>query len=345
VDSRTDAEVRAALAAIEAEDIDCGDKVDMLVEIAMGMQRRPKSVHQLRQAIGLYEKALALCPPEDRLAAARIRARMGTALQAVPSADAEYLLRAKAAFEDAGGILREEGAPEEIAELEMNLGLALQALASMNQAKPSEAISAYQRSLRTFDAVRFPREFAILQNNLATLFLSIPFSDQSGKMREALAVQSFEKGLETVNLIDHPSEYAMLQNNLGNALQYASSSHAFENNLRALDAYDEALKVRTRQDAPLEYANTICNRANCLLNLPDEAERPELGNPANRARALAAYGEALEIFAQAGEIDKQRTVAELIANLESEMIPSGAGPAAGKADSNRAIAPSVATRH
>ena len=31
------------------------------------------------------------------------------------------------------------------------------------------------------------------------------------------------------------AEYAMLQNNLGNALQYASSSHTAENNLRALD--------------------------------------------------------------------------------------------------------------
>ena len=53
----------------------------------------------------------------------------------------------------------------------------------------------------------------------------MPFTDERGKMREALAVQAFEEGLKVVNLIDHPSEYAMLQNNLGNALQYASSSH------------------------------------------------------------------------------------------------------------------------
>ncbi|MEX7342288.1 hypothetical protein AB2C95_32270, partial [Pseudomonas aeruginosa] len=73
-------------------------------------------------------------------------------------------------------------------------------------------------------------------------------------MREALAVQAFEEGLKVVNLIDYPTEYAMLQNNLGNALQYVSSSHTLENNLRALDAYDEALKVRTRETTPLEYA-------------------------------------------------------------------------------------------
>jgi hypothetical protein len=97
-----------------------------------------------------------------------------------------------------------------------------------------------------------------------------------------------------VNLIDHPSEYAMLQNNLGNALQYASSSHAPENILRALEAYDEALKVRRRDSTPLEYANTIANKANCLWNLPDDPEHPERGNRANLVGAKACYVEARE---------------------------------------------------
>ena len=81
----------------------------------------------------------------------------------------------------------------------------------------------------------------------------------------------------------------MLQNNLGNALQYVSSSHTVENNLRALDAYDEALKVRTRETSPLEYANTISNKANCLWNLPDDPEHPEAGNRANLTQANAYY--------------------------------------------------------
>ena len=76
----------------------------------------------------------------------------------------------------------------------------------------------------------------------------------------------------------------MLQNNLGNALQYVSSSHAIENNVRALDAYDEALKVRTRGTTPLEYANTIANKANCLLNLADDPEQPATGQSAQLRR-------------------------------------------------------------
>jgi hypothetical protein len=58
--------------------------------------------------------------------------------------------------------------------------------------------------LRTFDRNKHPEEFAILQSNLATAFLSMPFTDERGKMREALAVQAFEEGLKVVNLIDHP---------------------------------------------------------------------------------------------------------------------------------------------
>ncbi len=163
----------------------------------------------------------------------------------------------------------------------------IQNLAGAGRARITDAISAYQRALRVFTKSQYPREFVILQSNLATAFLSMPMTDERGKMREALAVQAFEEGLKVVNLIDYPTEYAMLQNNLGNALQYVSSSHTLENNLRALDAYDEALKVRTRETTPLEYANTISNKANCLWNLPDDPANPDVGNRANLTLANA----------------------------------------------------------
>jgi tetratricopeptide (TPR) repeat protein len=147
-------------------------------------------------------------------------------------------------------------------------------------------------------------------------------------MREALAVQAFEEGLKVVTLVDHPAEYAMLQNNLGNALQYVSSSHTVENNLRALEAYDEALKVRGRDAMPLEYANTIANMANCLGNLPDQPEAPENGNRANMARARDYYAEARELFLRHGEIEKARMVAEALFQIERELIGGGLSEAA-----------------
>lgn len=320
--SRAKEQVSAALAAVDGEAASTEEKVGMLTELAMGLQTRPRSPDDLHAAVRLYETALGLLGSQHALERARITARMGTALQAIPSQTSEHLERARDCFESVRDCLAEHGKPEEVGELDMNLGLVQQALASAGLAPINEAISCYQRALRTFEAKAHPKEFAILQNNLATAFLSIPFSDERAKMREALAVQSFEEGLKVVNLIDHPSEYAMLQNNLGNALQYASSSHAVENNLRALEAYDEALKVRTREAAPLEYANTIANKANCLLNLPDDPEAPEKGNATNLAAARKYYESAVEIFSAHGEDEKVRIVGDVLSEMSREQLAS-----------------------
>ncbi len=313
-------QLKAALAAAEDATATPSERAEMLMEMAMGLQSRPKSAEHLLFAVELYDKALAICPEEQPLLRARIVARKGTALQAIPSQGTAELESARAAFEAAIPALSEHGRPEELAEAEMNLGVVIQNLAGAGRARIVDAIAAYQRALRTFDRARYPQEFAILQNNLATAFLSMPVGDTRAKMREAMAVQAFEEGLKIVNLVDHPAEYAMLQNNLGNALQYASSSHNAENNLRALDAYDEALKVRTREATPVEYANTIANRANCLLNLPDDPDRPEAGNRDNLALARAAYAEAREIFVAQGELDKARIVAEAVDQIEREIL-------------------------
>jgi len=325
-------QVRAALVTAADAALPATDRAEMLMEIAVifqqhGQHHRPSSAH-LGSAIALYDHALALCPSSERILWARITARRATALQAMPGDDTAYLDAAHDAYQQAIPVFAELGTPEEVAEAEMNRGLVLQALAGLSRARITDAISAYHRALRTFDRVRFPREFAIIQNNLATAFLAIPFTDDRAKMREALAVQAFEEGLKIVSLIEYPVEYAMLQNNLGNALQYASSGHIVENNLRALEAYDEALKVRTRDTMPLEYANTVANKANCLWNLPDDPARPEDGGVRNRARARAYYQEARELFAAHGEGDRAHAAAAACDELDRELlagVDAGAG--------------------
>lgn len=313
-------EVRAALAVADDQAASAVERAEMLMEVALGLQQRPKTPDQIQAAVELYDKALAVCPDSQDLLRARITARKGTALQAIPDEGAEFLEHARTAFETAIPVLMRSGTPEEVAEAEMNLGVTLQTLADAKRARVTDAISAYQRALRTFNGTKHPEEFAILQNNLATAFLSMPFTDERAKMREALAVQAFEEGLKVVDLINHPSEYAMLQNNLGNALQYASSSHVVENNLRAIQAYDEALKVRARETTPLEYANTIANKANALWNLPDDPTDPTGGNRANLIQARAHYAEAREIFTNHGEAEKARIVGEAVTQIEREML-------------------------
>lgn len=314
--SRTMDQVNAALRVVEEDGAPAAEKAEMLMEIAMGMQQKPQSADDLFAAIELYETAIGLCGPAEALLLARVRARQATALMALPVDDAGPLEQARDLLKLAIPVLGEGGGAEEVAEAEMNLGLAYQSLAGAHRARIQDAIGAYQRALRTFDKARHPREYAILHNNLATAFLSIPINSEAGKMSEALAVQSFEEGLSAVNLIDHPSEYAMLHNNLGNALQYASSAHRIENGFRALEAYDEALKVRDPRATPMEYANTIANKANCLSNLPDDPEDGDAGNARHLAMAIKLYREARDIFASVGAQDRAQASDEAMLELE-----------------------------
>jgi tetratricopeptide (TPR) repeat protein len=320
---RFETEVEAALQAVATEGAGPVQKTEMLVEIAMGMQKRPKTAAQLQAAVLLYREALRICPVETPLLRARTLARFATALRAVPGESVAPLEEALEALTAASPVLAGDGAPAEVAELEMNRGLVLQALASAGRARIQDAISAYQRALRVFDRAVYPKEFAILQNNLATAFLSVSVGDERAKIREALAVSAFEEGLAAVTLVDHPVEYAMLQNNLGNALQSIASSHPVENGLRALTAYDEALKVRTRRDMPLEYANTAANKAMCQWGLPDDPEDPAATNAGNRLRARDLLQEALEIFTSFGETARAGAVRQTLQALQSEIAANG----------------------
>ncbi|MDJ0658475.1 MAG: hypothetical protein QNJ42_03185 [Crocosphaera sp.] len=315
----SDANVKAALTAIESETATLAEKVEMLIEMAAGLQNKPKTSQQLEDAILLYQRGLELCGPEMPLLQARCLSGMGTALRTIPSEGSDLLLQAKTAYDKALAILEEHASPEEIAETQMNLGVVLQGLVNFHQATMQEAIQAYQKAAKVFTGESYPQEFAILQNNIAIAYLSLPLSPDKEKMRQGMAVQSFEAALKWVTLIDHPSEYAMLQNNLANALQYLNTSHPIENNLKALAAYDEALKVRTRQDTPIEYANTIANKANVLFNLPDDVEHPETGNPSNLKQCQAYYQEAKQIFSDYGQWERVDIVTEMLEDIDKEL--------------------------
>lgn len=320
-----DEQVRAAIAAAEDTSASPAERAEMLMEIARGLQVKPRSRRQLHDAVDLYQRAVKLVPESNALLAARIRARMGTAYQALPDGGVSAIETARECYASARADLQAHGIREEVAELDMNLGLVTQSLAGVHRAKIQDAISHYHRALRVFARDKHPREFAILHNNLAIAYLSIPASDESGKLREALAVQSFEQVLQVITLVDHPSEYAMAQNNLGNALQYAPSSHPLENLLRAVQAYDEALKVRNAQDTPVEYANTIANKANALLNLPDDPQRPQAGNPRNQQAAHALYTQAYALFEQHGLAANAQAIAEILGDARADGAPQRFG--------------------
>jgi tetratricopeptide (TPR) repeat protein len=320
----TDEVVAQALARASDPTLPLDERISVLVEVAVGLQERPKAVSELFGALRLYERALELAGPTgDALLEARIRLGKASVLGTLPGESTEALEAARDELEQALPVVRAEGDDEEVGDAEMRLGLMLQTLVAAHRARMPDAIQAYHRALRVFTRETHPREFAILHNNLATAYLSLPLVDEHAKMREALAVSSFEEALRVVTLTDEPVEYAMLQNNLGNALQYMPSGHRLANVVRAIEAYDEALRVRTARDMPIEHANTIANKANALANLPDDLERPEAGNPSNLREAVALYRRAETLFAAHGLADRAGVVAEALAEIEAELPPAG----------------------
>jgi len=323
--SITDSAVKAAIAAITSESATTAEKIEMLIEMAQGFQKKPKTAQDLRNAVSLYYRAYEMCSEEYPLLKARAQVGMAGTLQAIPDAGTEMLLQAKSGYEEALPILQRLASPEEVAESQMNYGLVLQALAPYNLARISDSIQAYHEALRVFTWQDYPQEYAILYNNIAIAYLSMPMASEREYLRQGLAVQSFEVALKHINLIDHPREYAMLQNNLGNALQYLVSSHPVENNIKAVAAYNEALKVRNARDTPLEYANTISNKANALFNLPDDLEKPELGNPQNLLQARAYYQEAWSIFTENQQVEQAEVVSQALQDVEAEIRTGGVG--------------------
>jgi tetratricopeptide (TPR) repeat protein len=317
--SITDSTVKAALAAIASDSATTEEKIQMLIELAQGLQKKPKNPDDLWNAVELYQQAIKMCGADYPLWNARSQAGMAGALKSIPDAGAELFLQAKAAYEEALPILQQLAVAEEIAEAQMNLGLVLQSLVPFNLVRITDSIAAYQEAMRVFTSDNYPQEYAILSNNIAIAYLSMSGGAEQQNLHEGLAVQTFESALKHINLIEHPREYAMLQNNLGNALQYLQSSHPVENNLRAIAAYNEALKVRNCQDTPLEYANTIANKANALFNLPDNPEKPELGNSRNLLQARDYYQQAWEIFSQYQQTEQAEAVAQALQEVAAEI--------------------------
>ncbi|MCM0591602.1 MAG: hypothetical protein HEQ35_21950 [Gloeotrichia echinulata IR180] len=317
--SITDSAVKAAIAAIASESATTEEKIQILIEMALGFQKRPKTAKDLRYAVSLYYRAYQMCGEDYPLLKAQALVGMAGTLQTIPDGGSELLLQAKAGYEEALPILQQLASPEEVAQAQMNFGLVLQSLVPFNLARITDSIQAYHEALRVFTWEDYPQDYAILYNNIAIAYLSMPLASEREYLRQGLAVQSFEVALKHITLIDHPREYAMLQNNLGNALQYLVSSHPVENNLRAIAAYDEALKVRNSRDTPLEYANTISNKANALFNLPDDPQKPEAGNLQNLKKARTYYQEAGEIFRQHEQIEQAEVVAQALQEIQFEV--------------------------
>ena len=139
--STADAEVQAALALAADPRATPEERAETLMEVARGVQIKPRSARQLHDAVLLYRRALSQVPPGFEQLAARIRAREGAAHQALPAGGVQALLDAQHCFEPARAHLAAHGLPEEAAEFDMKLGLVSQSLVGAHRSRIQNAIA------------------------------------------------------------------------------------------------------------------------------------------------------------------------------------------------------------
>ena len=85
-------------------------------------------------------------------------------------------------------------------------------------------------------------------------------------------------------------EWAMTQNNLGTAWSESAIGDRGENLRHAIECYEAALEVRTRERCPIEWAMTQNNLGAAYKNLPTSDDT------SNLVRAMECYQASLQVF-------------------------------------------------
>ncbi len=286
----------------------------MLANLANDIHSREPTQKNLQYSADLLRRATTLAGLSD-YDLAQLHVGLAAVLLQFPNSDTTALHEAQLLLADAIGKLSDT---EEQASAQMQRALVIQNLAAIGHADSREAIQCYQQALAVFTAQEYPVEFALIHNNMATIWLSLNLSPEKRAWYESVAIESFETALRHLREQDHPLEYAMFQNNLGNALQHLDSGDRLGNKARALQAYDRALMYR--QTPTLMRANTLANRAQCLMDLPDCYDTPQLGNHQNLRMARDNATEALAIFQQHQEDERAAVVTELLAEITHLLV-------------------------
>jgi len=217
------------------------------------------------------------------------------------------------AFEEALKLYAAEGSAQERAQTENNLGDAYLLLSELEE-NDSEVVSDLKKAIGSYEeALAFrtqevhPEDYAETENSLGRAQMALAQVEE-GEMREALlekAASSFKAALEVRTADAHPEERAETQTLLGQALVLESEPQVSGSEVHwadreglkmAIEAYEEALAVRTRESHPEEYAETKNLLGRALVILSGPASGPE--DATNLKRAIRAFEESLAIRTQ-----------------------------------------------
>ncbi|MBI4249443.1 MAG: hypothetical protein HY611_08060 [Elusimicrobia bacterium] len=273
-----------------------------------------EGIAYLREAAEVYRAALLLPAqkefPEDWAATQNnlgvTLRNLGTRLR---GEDGNALLREAAEkYQNALAVLSLETHPADWAMAQNNLGVSLNDLGVRLGAEEGnkllrEAVEAYRKALRVRTEKTFPLEQAVTRNNLGNTLndLGTRLGGEEGKDLLSEAVEAYQGVLRVRTQGDIPQQWATTQNDLGVtlrnlALRLRGRPQCAEFLQQAVEAFRNALKVRTQNELPQDWAMTQNNLGAALGDLGAQL-RGEAGNKL-LSEAVQAYRQALKVRTQ-----------------------------------------------
>ena len=134
------------------------------------------------------------------------------------------------------------------------------------------AAESYQKALKVFTRLEAPEVFAEIQHHLGIIYAEMPDDPNKRSIWAAISSSAFQEALTIYTPAHHPYEYASTCNHYGNALLKYPQAKLTDNIEKALFYYQEALKIRTAEQYPMERCLTLMNylEAQWNLGMPDD---------------------------------------------------------------------------
>lgn len=134
------------------------------------------------------------------------------------------------------------------------------------------AAESYQQAARVFTEQNAPEVYAEIQHHLGIIYAEIPDEVKKKGIWAAVSSSAFQEALRIYRPEEYPYNYAAVCNHYGNALTKYPVAKLADNYEKALYYYEEALRIRSAEDFPLERSLTLLNylEAQWFLGMPED---------------------------------------------------------------------------
>ncbi len=139
-----------------------------------------------------------------------------------------------------------------------------------NPSMYGKAAECYREAVKVFTKEATPEIFARVHHKLGMIYADMPFQKEKRSMIAALSVTSFNEALQFFSKEKFPYEFAAIHQDFGNAYLKYPDSLLNDNYSKAIQHYQEALAIRTKEAYPLERSITLLNYLETLWLLPQE---------------------------------------------------------------------------